>query len=147
MYHVGPGRGCGGIAVFRDGKAHVSSNWARVRTLYNGPVQTAFEVSYAPWNVGGGMKAAETRKVTLDAGSHFTRVRSSVTLHGVNSSEIRVDAGMDTGKKRNSYEVVTADREAGIVAAWSRPRGDNGSFGTAVMVPWAPDGAAEDGEG
>ena len=54
---------------------------------------------------------------------------------------------MDTGKKRNSYEVVTADREAGIVAAWSRPRGDNGCFGTAVMVPWAPDGAAEDGEG
>ncbi|HJH95124.1 glycoside hydrolase family 88 protein [Candidatus Akkermansia timonensis] len=147
MYHVGPGRGCGGIAVFRDGKAHVSSNWARVRTLYNGPVQTAFEVSYAPWNVGGGMKAAETRKVTLDAGSHFTRVRSSVTLNGGNSSEIRVGAGMDTGKKRNSYEVVTADREAGIVAAWSRPRGDNGCFGTAVMVPWAPDGAAEDGEG
>ncbi len=84
----------------RDGKAHVSSNWARVRTLYNGPVQTAFEVSYAPWNVGGGMKAAETRKVTLDAGSHFTRVRSSVTLNGGNSSEIRVGAGMDTGKKK-----------------------------------------------
>lgn len=123
MYHVGPGRGCGGIAVFRDGKAHVSSNWARVRTLYNGPVQTAFEVSYAPWNVGGGMKAAETRKVTLDAGSHFTRVRSSVTLNGGNSSEIRVGAGMDTGKKRNSYEVVTADREAGIVAGMEQAQG------------------------
>lgn len=71
MYNVGPGRGCGGIAVFRDGKPHVSGNWASARTLYNGPVQTAFEVVYAPWDIGGGVRVAEMRRVTLDAGKPF----------------------------------------------------------------------------
>lgn len=107
MYNVGPGRGCGGIAVFRDGKPHVSGNWASARTLYNGPVQTAFEVGYAPWDVGGGVRVAETRRVALDAGSRFSKVRSTLTIRGAET--VKAGVGMDTGKGRNDYETVTKD--------------------------------------
>lgn len=145
MYNVGPGRGCGGIAVFRDGRAHVSGNWSRAATLYNGPVQTAFEVRYEPWDLGGGVRVAETRRVTLDAGSRFTRVCSTFRIEG--DKKIRVGVGMDTGGKRNSYEAVAADRESGVLSAWSRPEKENGSFGTAVIAPWMPNGCEKDGEG
>lgn len=144
MYQVGPGRGCGGIAMFSGGKPHVSGNWDRARTLYNGPVQTAFEISYAPWDTGAGVRVAETRRVTLDAGSFFTRVRSTLTFQG--PRKVRTGVGMDTGGRRNGYETVVKDREAGVMAAWSRPRGENGSFGTAIIVPWLPEGTAEDDE-
>ena len=125
MYNVGPGRGCGGIAVFRDGKPHVSGNWASARTLYNGPVQTAFEVVYAPWDIGGGVRVAETRRVTLDAGNRFSKVRSVLNVRGTET--VKAGVGMDTGKRRNDYEAVMEDRESGgLMTAWSRPRKDDG---------------------
>ncbi|WP_302014313.1 glycoside hydrolase family 88 protein [uncultured Akkermansia sp.] len=146
MYNVGRGRGCGGIAVFRDGKPYVSGNWVSARTLYNGPVQTAFEVVYAPWGVGDGMHVAETRKVTLDAGSRFSRVRSTLAVQGADM--VKAGVGLDTGKGRNKYETVMADREnGGIITAWSTPRKNDGCFGTAVIAPWLPEGRAEDAEG
>lgn len=92
------GRGCGGIAVFTDGKPRVSGNWASVRTLYNGPVQTAFEVVYAPWDVVGGVRVAEKRKVTLDAGSRFSKVRSVLSIREAETA--KAGMGMDTGKHR-----------------------------------------------
>lgn len=146
MYNVGPGRGCGGIAVFRDGKPHVSGNWASARTLYNGPVQTAFEVVYAPWDIGGGVRVAETRRVTLDAGNRFSKVRSVLNVRGAET--VKAGVGMDTGKRRNDYEAVMEDRESGgLMTAWSRPRKDDGCLGTAVIMPWVPEGRAVDAEG
>ena len=146
MYNVGPGRGCGGIAVFRDGKPHVSGNWASARTLYNGPVQTAFEVVYAPWDIGGGVRVAETRRVTLDAGNRFSKVRSVLNVRGAET--VKAGVGMDTGKRRNDYEAVMEDRESGgLMTAWSRPRKDDGCLGTAGIVPWVPEGRAVDAEG
>lgn len=146
MYNVGPGRGCGGIAVFRDGKPHVSGNWASARTLYNGPVQTAFEVVYAPWDISGGVRVTETRKVTLDAASRFSKVRSTLTIQGAET--VKAGVGMDTGKGRNDDETVTADRkDGGLITVWSRPRKNDGCFGTAVIVPWEPAGQAVVAEG
>lgn len=146
MYNVGPGRGCGGIAVFRDGKPHVSGNWASARTLYNGPVQTAFEEVYAPWNISGGVRVAEKRRVTLDAGSRFSKVRSTLSIQGAET--VKAGVGMDTGKGRNNYETVAAERKnGGLITAWSNPRKNDGRFGTAVIVPWLPEGRAVESEG
>ncbi len=100
---------------------------------------------YAPWDASG-FRVAETRKVTLDAGSRFSRVRSTLDFPGAET--VRVGVGMDTGKGRNEYETVMADRQEGrVVTAWSRPRKKDGSFGTAVIVPWLPEGQAQDPEG
>lgn len=55
---------------------------------------------------------------------------------------------METGKGRNDYETVTKDREdGGLMTAWSRPRKNDGCLGTAVIVPWDPEGGAVDSEG
>jgi hypothetical protein len=114
--------------------------------LYNGPVQTAFEVVYAPWDIGGGVRVAETRRVTLDAGNRFSKVRSVLNVRGTET--VKAGVGMDTGKRRNDYEAVMEDRESGgLMTAWSRPRKDDGCLGTAVIVPWVPEGRAVDAEG
>lgn len=139
MYQVGAGRGCGGIAVFREGKPYVSGNRVTARTLYNGPIQTAFEVSYAPWNAGGGLRVSETRKVTLDAGSRFTRIRSTLDIQGAKT--VTAGVGMDAGNGGNHYETVASDgRDGGVISAWSSLVKGNGHFGTAVIVPWMPEG-------
>lgn len=147
MYNVGRGRGCGGLAVFNENRAKVSGNWLQAATLYNGPVQTAFEVTYAPWDVGGGILASETRRMALDAGSRFTHVRSTLTFQNARGAKLSVGVGLDTGNRHNKYQRVKADRKAGFTAAWSLPRGENACFGTAVLVPWLPAGQATDGEG
>src|SRR5580658_486805 len=52
-YYVGPTRGCGGTAVFADGKLMVSKNYTKLRILGNGPIRFSFEVTYAPWIANG----------------------------------------------------------------------------------------------
>src|ERR1700733_3787585 len=49
-YDVGPSRGCGGTAVWADGKLNVSKNYSVVRIIARGPIRFEFEVSYSPWH-------------------------------------------------------------------------------------------------
>ncbi len=101
-----------------------------------------FEVVYAPWDIGGGVRVAETRRVTLDAGNRFSKVRSVLNVRGAET--VKAGVGMDTGKRRNDYEAVMEDRESGgLMTAWSRPRKDDGC----LIVPWVPEGRAVDAEG
>lgn len=110
------------------------------------PGPDCFEVVYAPWDIGGGVRVAETRRVTLDAGNRFSKVRSVLNVRGTET--VKAGVGMDTGKRRNDYEAVMEDRESGgLMTAWSRPRKDDGCLGTAVIVPWVPEGRAVDTEG
>ena len=52
-YDVGKTRGCGGTAVWEDGKLIVSKNYTAVRIVAAGPVRFEFASSYAPWAAGG----------------------------------------------------------------------------------------------
>ena len=76
FYSVGKTRGCGGLGVFAGGKLEVSKNFVTSRVLANGPIRLVFELDYAPWLVAGA-PIAETRRVTLDAGSPFNRFDST----------------------------------------------------------------------
>jgi hypothetical protein len=80
-YDVGSSRGCGGTAVWADGKLNVSKNYTAVRIMATGPIRFEFEVSYAPWQAGGKL-VTETKRITLDAGSHLNKIRSTYTFDG-----------------------------------------------------------------
>ena len=80
-YEVGPSRGCGGTAVFADGKLYVSKNYTSLKQLSTGPIRFAFELSYAPWEANG-VEVTETKRITLDAGSRLNRIDSTFTFSG-----------------------------------------------------------------
>ena len=84
-YEVGPSRGCGGTAVFADGKLFASKNYIRLKQLSTGPIRFSFEVTYAPWSAdgdGNGVEVTETKRITLDAGSRLNRIDSTYTFAG-----------------------------------------------------------------
>jgi hypothetical protein len=78
-YDVGPSLGCGGTAVWADGKLNVSKNYTFAKILAAGPIRLEFEVSYAPWQAAGKV-VTETKRITLDAGSHLNKIVSTFTF-------------------------------------------------------------------
>jgi hypothetical protein len=86
-YYVGPSRACGGTAVFSGGKLLVSKNYTNMQILGNGPIRFAFEVSYAPWDANG-ISVSETKRITLDAGTHLNRIESTYTFEGTRTLDL-----------------------------------------------------------
>jgi Domain of unknown function (DUF4861) len=80
-YDVGPSLGCGGTAVWADGKLNVSKNYTFAKILAAGPIRLQFEVSYAPWQAAGTV-VTETKRITLDAGTHLNKIVSTFTFDG-----------------------------------------------------------------
>ncbi len=69
LYSAGRTRGCGGSGLMVGGKLFSPPNFRNTRVLAQGPIRVMFELMYEPWDAGGA-KVTETRRVTLDAGSH-----------------------------------------------------------------------------
>ncbi len=146
MYKVGPNRGCGATAVVRDGTPFASVNWATGKNLYNGPIRTAFEVTYAPWKAGSGVTVQEKRVMTLDAGSPFTRAESRFEVKGTPTPQFA--AGINTNPELNGIETTNVDPKAGYVAVWGTPSGKDGKdgiIGSALIVPNAKGKLDKDG--
>lgn len=74
-YPVGDSRGTGGTGIWKDGKLQVSRNFITSRTIAEGPLRTVFELTYAPWS---DFSVKETKRISLDLGSHFSRFESNV---------------------------------------------------------------------
>jgi len=132
-YKVGPGRGCGGLGVFNAGACYVSQNWATQKHLANGPVRTAFEVTYAPWACGHGVTLTETRRVSLDAGSHLTRFESRFTLTGADS--MTGGPGLDISAKHLHNGILAASPEQGWLTNFEPEQPNMGSIATALVLP------------
>lgn len=132
-YKVGPGRGCGGFAAYNQGTYHVSKNWASQRHLYNGPIRTAFELTYAPWECGAGITVEESRRVSIDVGSQMTRYESRFKITGADS--ISGGPGMDISVGRDHHGILTCKPNEGWIANWEPELKDAGTIATALVVP------------
>lgn len=73
-YHVGKSRGTGGVGIWLDDTLVASENFVTHRTLANGPIRTLFELDYEPWS---NHQVKETKRISLDLGSHFAKFESS----------------------------------------------------------------------
>jgi rhamnogalacturonyl hydrolase YesR len=135
FYKVGTGRGCGGLGIFRDGACFVSGNWATQKTLATGPVRTVFELTYAPWPCGSGVTVAETRRVSLDAGSHLTRFESRFTVTG--SASLMAGPGLDTAAKHQHNGTLASSPEQGWLANYEPAQKEKGCIATALVIPQA----------
>ncbi|MFZ0409929.1 MAG: DUF4861 family protein, partial [Candidatus Acidiferrales bacterium] len=83
-YEVGPTRGCGGTAIFSDGKFFASKNYTQVEILAAGPIRFQFRLHYAPWQAGS-VHVGEVKTITLDAGTHMNRIQSVFSFDGAHS--------------------------------------------------------------
>jgi uncharacterized protein DUF4861 len=131
FYGVGKSRGCGGLGVWSSGKLHNSRNFTRSRVLANGPIRLVFELSYAPWEVPGGPRISETKRVTLDAGTPFNKFESTFS-----GSKGPLSVGI--GIAKHAGATVQIDVSAGSMRAWE-PVKDNkatasGNLGCAIVL-------------
>lgn len=114
-YDVGPSRGCGGTAVFENGKLIASKNYTKIRILADGPIRFSFEVSYAPWEVDG-VEVTESKRIVLDAGTHMNRIESTYTFSGKPTLDLAAAIAIHEGAKTEFPEAEE------IAAVWDRPQ-------------------------
>lgn len=114
-YDVGPSRGCGGTAVWADGKLKVSKNYTVAKILAAGPIRFEFEVSYAPWQAGGNL-VAETKRITLDAGSHLNKIVSTYTFDGASPLDLAAGIAIHEGA------AATLPAGKSIASVWDTPQ-------------------------
>lgn len=140
-YKVGEGRGCGGVAVWKDGKPYVSRNFRTWKIRAAGRLRVVFDLNYDPWNVGGS-QVGEVKRISLDAGSQLCRMESRLRFEG--PSQFDVAAGLGIPKGGSS----TVRPKEGWASVWQRGDGkDNGMLGVAVVMPTAEHVAIQQAEG
>jgi unsaturated rhamnogalacturonyl hydrolase len=128
FYSVSKSRGCGGVAIFAGEKPAVSHNFVSSRVLANGPLRLMFELVYAPFEAGPGVKVTETKRITLDAGRNFNRVTSTFKVEG---GANKLDVGVGIGKHPNAD--LKTDKL--WMRTWEKVKDDDSSLGCAVMLP------------
>jgi hypothetical protein len=141
FYPAGRTRGCGGSGLVIEGALAVSKNFRSSRLLAAGPVRLVFELVYPEWERPG-LKASETKRVTLDAGSHFNRFESLYAVEG--EGPVTWAAGI----RKAEGVVPRLDSERGIVRTWEHQSryGEDGWLGCALVVdPSAVVDAREEG--
>ena len=114
-YEVGPSRGCGGTAVFEDGKLYVSKNYTSLKQLSTGPIRFAFELSYAPWEANG-IEVTETKRITLDAGSRLNRIDSTFTFAGGKTLDVAAGLAVHKGADPEQLE------DGRVLSVWDTPQ-------------------------
>jgi hypothetical protein len=133
FYNVGAARGTGGLGIWEDNKLWTSRNFIRHRIRKAGPDLADFSVDYGPWPVGVDRRVSETRRFTLPAGTHFTRMVS--TLSSDRPEPLIVGIGISrrpTDPAKGG--MFTVDRAAGRFAWWGPADKHHGTMAAALLI-------------
>jgi uncharacterized protein DUF4861 len=114
FYSAGSSRGCGGIALWRDGKMTVSKNFRSTRVIAPGPIRLVFELDYPGF---------ETKRITLDAGQNFNRIESRLT-----------DANATWAAGIKKFSDTEARVEKNWIRTWGPVVGGTGHFTCTVLL-------------
>lgn len=135
FYDVGETLGAGGTAVWRNTTMYRADNFTRWRVVASGPVRMVFELEYAPWDAGG-LRVRETKRVSIDGGSHLFRQESTFRVEGGSAAEVPYVIGE---LKRPGMVGTTSRAHAWAwLTGWgpvSPKKGGHGELGTAVLLP------------
>jgi hypothetical protein len=126
-YKVGTACGCGGTAIWAEGKLKAGRCFDSWKLLVAGPIRTVFDLTYGTWDAGG-RKVSEVKRVTLDLGSNFNRFDCTVTTEGAAPLAVAGGAMYHKGAElANGNDWATA---------WEPGDGKvNGMVGTSVVMP------------
>ena len=129
MYKVGPSRGCGGTGIWRDGKLLVANNFVTWRQIKNGPERVEFELTYAPYDVGG-VKVKESRRISLPTGSNLNRIQTRFDWEG-GPDELTAAVGI---VKRPGGGVPDVAADGSWLAYWEPEQPGNGAIGCGAVM-------------
>jgi unsaturated rhamnogalacturonyl hydrolase len=127
-YKVGPARGCGGTGIWAGGKLHPSRNFKTWKVLANGPIRSVFELGFEEWDAAG-RKVTETKRISIDAGSNFSRVESSFSSNS--KAPLAVAIGI---VKRPGDAKLAKDPKSGTLSYWEPEMPPNGHTACAAIV-------------
>lgn len=127
-YSAGDTRGCGGTGLWADNRLWVSGNFVNSRLLAAGPIRVMFELDYEPFDVAG-KKVAETKRVSLDAGSQLDHYQSFFK-----AQEAGTTLAPAAGLKRVGREQKTFNAEHGWLGIWEPMEKGMGMLGVALVV-------------
>jgi hypothetical protein len=128
FYSAGASRGCGGNGLWADEKLWTSKNFVESRVLANGPIRVMFELVYEPFEVSG-IKVAEVKRITLDAGSNLDHFQSFFKPEGAAGPLI---CGIGLKKVGGEHKQFNAAR--GWMAIWEKVDKNQGMQGVAAVV-------------
>ncbi|MCI0512642.1 DUF4861 family protein, partial [candidate division KSB1 bacterium] len=130
FYKVGPTRGCGGLAIWKDGKLFGSRNFRRWKIIANGPLRSVFELEYDPWEAGA-LRIREVKRIALDLGSNLNHIESSFYTDAP-ASPFEVAIGM---VKVQNDGAMTYHLKQGWLGYWQPADPVNGVIGGGIVVP------------
>jgi hypothetical protein len=106
-YKVGNSRGCGGLALWIDGKMVISDVFTEARMRWTAPEVAEFDAVYEFPPVNG-KQFYEIRRFTLRMGERLTRITSRITLSS-------------GGKRAGAVGLADVDVVVGLFAQTAKP--------------------------
>ena len=129
FYKVGPTCGCGGTAVWQDGKLHFTKNWVTQSVTERGPERIGFELTYAPIEVGG-RRITETKAIALATGSNLNRIENRYVCEPAGELTVAIGIVEHPGRGERAF----SDKATGVLTYWDPSPGANGFIACAVVV-------------
>jgi len=126
-YHVGATRGCGGTALWIEGKPYPAGAYKAWRIIENNGQKTSFELDYE-WQTSLG-NVQETKSITLAMGSQLFQVKSKFLLNGKPAKNLSIAIGLSTHDGKAS---IYQDEKIGWIATWEKIAGHH--IGTGARV-------------
>ncbi len=129
FYSVGTSRGCGGTAIWKNGKMFPSDNFSSYKIIANGPIRVMFELKYDAWDVEE-MKVSEVKRISLDAGRTLSQFEVFYSCDP-KPEEIQEAIGL----LHHGGSHVANDKDYAWIAVWGAPdKSGNGELGTGIVV-------------
>jgi hypothetical protein len=133
-YRVGNSRGCGGLGVWDGKKLYVSSNYRNWKLITTGPIRSEFELTFDAWDAGNGRTVAETKRISIDANSWFSKAESTFTSD--DKSTLTIGVGLaERACGTNGEEQISQDQDEGWMSYWQPEDKPKGCIGTAILLP------------
>ena len=127
FYHAGFLRGCGGTAVWREGKPYPSTTYASHRIIQNDKDKIEFEIVFEPWDAHG-MMVSEKKRITLINGTNFFKVESIIQTRS--TEDVTIGIGLTTF----GHPLLIKSAEKGLLSSWEKADSTHGHIGTAVVA-------------
>ncbi len=137
FYSVGRNRGVGGTGIWDGQQLFVSANWRKYHIFANGPVRSIFELSYAEWAAGNGVKVTEKKHFIVDAGQQLDEVRSTFYFVPAPESDGTLTLALGVTEHPAAADVqVTRDERRKFIASWEKYKdhASHDELGTAVLL-------------
>ena len=127
FYDMGRLRGCGGLAVWREGKPYASLTYATQTIVKNTPGEIEFTLTFEPWDAAG-RTVVEEKTIRMVPGTNFFQVTSVLKTSG--AEDLVVGIGLTTYGRA----IVGKNPAKGVLSCWEKISPAHGSLGLGVVV-------------